>query len=135
MPTAQQITDALDEAIEAALGEWDARQAVYLAEHGRYAQIVATHGADELPEDGQVRAATRADERPHYQDESLEDFGFNAAHLRVCIAVDQYLSPAGPGYVYRFSLKIAGQVWRRSINRGPENYRARAWEVDPAEAE
>jgi hypothetical protein len=41
--------------------------------------------------------------------------------------VDTYDGEQGPGYVLEISTTIDGEVYLRSLNVGPENYRTRNW--------
>ena len=129
MATRQEITDAIDAGIAAAWPEIQARQDAFFAEHGRYFQGLCTHTDASVPEDGQPAPADQLDTHPDYQSETWIDVGYDSTNPRAAMTIDQYVGPDGPGYVSSFCVIIAGELWFRSINVGPEAYRELPWRV------
>jgi hypothetical protein len=129
--TRQEITDAIDAGIAAAWPEIEAKQEAFFAQHGRYFQGLCTHRVP--PEDGQPAQADRLGSHPNYQTETWLDVGYDpgAPGPRAALAIDQYVGPAGAGYVCKLSLLIGGDYWVRRINNGPEADRSSDWQIEP----
>jgi hypothetical protein len=101
-------------------------QAGYLAAHGQYFQALESHSyaPDTItPPDG-------LDTRPTYQNETLAVL-WNAAalpwELGWSFSIDTYAGADGQGYVLNIQTVLDGKEYRKSINYGPENYRAADW--------
>src|SRR3989304_780581 len=48
-------------------------------------------------------------------------------HAPFAFRVDVYAGPNGAGYMVIAQSRIAGQLWERTINAGPETWREQGW--------
>lgn len=110
-------------------------QSAYSA-RGVYYQTLESHTTP--PADGQLVAPDRLDARPTDQAEKLEVFWGEAKlapELPYSFRVDVYDGPEGHGYVVTASAILAGELWQRSVNTGPETWRELAWHIVPPDDE
>lgn len=70
-------------------------------------------------------------EAPSDQPETLalfwQDFAELPTELSWSFHIDTYSGPDGDGYVLTVDTLIDGQTWRRSLNYGPDTWRADDW--------
>lgn len=104
-----------------------AMQPDFLATRTRYWQGICTHPT--LPKDGNKTAPDKS-RKPHYQDEDWNAVSVTLpATMEIAVTVNTYQTPRdGWGYECVGSLEIAGQVWQRTINVGPETWREHKWQ-------
>lgn len=102
-------------------------QAQYYAVNGRYYQALESHAtAPDVPTlpDGITQSPTD-------QIENLAYFWEAFAELPDVLAwsfrIDTYSGPNGDGYVLTVLTVVDGVTWTRSINYGPDNWRAADW--------
>lgn len=125
--TPEEIRADIDQRLAAKAGEIVAKQAAYLAAHGRYWQGLCTHSV--IPEDGEELPPDRAAEKPFYQAESWLDLGGLPETTMSALRIDTYDGPHGKGFVVVSEVMIDGQLWSRSINFGPETFRDSEWKT------
>jgi hypothetical protein len=116
-----------DAQIDVMIPRLNAFQAEYYAANGRYYQALESHtAAPDVPTipDG-------IESSPSDQPETLAYFWDVFAELPDVLAwsfrIDTYSGPNGDGYVLVVSTVINGDTWERSVNHGPDTYRAEAW--------
>jgi hypothetical protein len=115
-----------DAQIDVLLPYLESYQADYFAANGRYYQALISHSSAPnvpTPPDG-------LSNMPSDQDENLAYFWDIAelpASLNWSLKIDTYSGPDGDGYVLTVAAKIQGDIWERSINYGPDTWRAADW--------
>lgn len=102
-------------------------QGGYLSSHSRYFQGILSSA---VPEDGQTATPDPSkkptDQAESYADESIT---FPASPI-IAMGVDVYDGDSGKGYIVFAEIKIAGQLWRKQTDYGPES-RSYDWvEID-----
>jgi hypothetical protein len=117
----------IDAKIQQLIPDLETFQSEYVATKSRYFQALPSHSqAPDSP-----TAPDRISSRPTDQVETLGYFWNNATTLPAeqnwSISIDVYRGPLGRGYVLNVETKVDGQIWRRSINFGPEPYRHEPW--------
>lgn len=102
-------------------------QAEYHATNGMYYQALQSHST--VPD-----VPTLPDElynAPTDQPETLalfwQDFAALPSELSWSFRIDTYSGPEGDGYVLTVDTLIDGLTWQRSINYGPDSWRAYGW--------
>jgi hypothetical protein len=116
-----------DAQINVLLPRLESFQAQYHAVNERYYQALISHTA--APDVPTVPDGIEAS--PTDQDETLAFFWDAYAELPDVLAwsfsIDTYSGPDGDGYVLNVETSIDGVVWMRSINYGPDDWRATDW--------
>lgn len=118
-----------DAQINVLLPRLSAYQLQYFAANGRYYQALESHSTAPdvpLPPDGLSDSPTDQDENLAY---FWQTFAGLPSELAWSFKIDTYSGPDGDGYVLTVSTDIDGQIWMRSINHGPDNWRAADWYV------
>jgi hypothetical protein len=115
-----------DAQIEIFMPRLDDFQYAYHTVNGRYFQALASHAsAPDVPVVPDALTASPTD-----QPESLA-YLWSSADLPPVLAwsfrVDTYSGPQGDGYVVTFETVINSETWKRSINYGPDAWRAAEW--------
>jgi hypothetical protein len=104
----------------------DQFQTDYHAVNNRYYQALVSHSSP--PNVPQIPDSIYS--TPTDQPESLAYF-WNYASLPDLLAwslrIDTYSGPDGDGYVLNVETVINGETWTRSVNVGPDNWRAADW--------
>jgi hypothetical protein len=101
-------------------------QTAYFTTNGKYYQALTSHTTAPdvpTPPDG-------LSDSPSDQDENLAFFWYDAAlpqELAWAFRIDTYSGPDGDGYVLTVTTEIDGGTWTRSINHGPDTWRAADW--------
>lgn len=124
------ILTSVDAALGARLPGLMAAQAAYYAANGTYFQGLPTHS--EIPADGAELPPDRVDDHPTDQPVSWSDAATEYSlsvpeTMGSVLRIDVYDGPGGAGWVTVVETMIDGQLWRRSINFGPEAWRSAAW--------
>ena len=108
-------------------------QTTYSASRGgRYFQGLQSHSV--IPADGTATPPDRLTTRPTDQPDTLTSFWEGAglpAQTPYAITVNVYDGPDGRGFEVVYSAVIAGQLYNRTQNVGPERYREQAWTAAP----
>lgn len=125
--TAGELCKELDAAVSSLGGFIAAKQAAYLAQHGRYATLDWSHSID--PADGLVSQPDRLSVPPaNDQDETWINFGYPVSEPRCNARIDEYQSSQGRGYFLTMRFTFGGEVYQKSVNSGPEPFDA-PWSV------
>lgn len=116
-----------DAQIDLMLPRLEAFQAQYYAVNARFYQALESHtAAPDVPE-----VPDNIDASPTDQPEDLALFWESFAGLPDVLAwsfrIDAYSGPDGDGYVVTISTVVNGETWQRSVNYGPETWRAADW--------
>ena len=116
-----------DAQINVLLPRLEAFQAQYYAVNGRYYQALTSHtSAPDVPE-----VPDAINQSPTDQPEDLALFWDTFAELPDVLAwsfrIDTYSGPDGAGYVLTVETVVNGETWRRSVNYGPDTWRAAEW--------
>lgn len=118
-----------DAQIDVLLPRLENFQAQYYAVNGRFYQALESHtAAPDVPTlpDGITTSPTD-------QPEDLAYFWEVFAELPDVLAwsfrIDTYSGPDGDGYVLTVSTLVNGETWQRSVNYGPDTWRAVDWYV------
>lgn len=120
----------IDPLIEKQLAAIADFQATEFAKSGRYGQVLNIYAT--VPTDGVAVAPDKLDVAP--TDGVTGDVFWQATDLQAFPAnmrVDVYDGPSGLGYVIVLEAKFNGELWQRSINFGPEDYREQPWAKMP----
>lgn len=127
--TRDEILAEIDSRLASRFPEITAAQAAYFDVHGRYAQGLETHS--QAPADGTEAAPDRVSASPSDQAASWSDLGSLPASMLSRLRMDAYEAPEGHGYVVVSEVRIAGTLWRKAVNVGPEPWRAHDWQAAP----
>jgi len=105
----------------------ESKQAGYIATHGGYWQGLNTHSS--IPSvTGPGSIPDRLGLHPTDQAESWEAVSFSSiGPLKCSITVDVYEAPTGHGYCITVITDVAGEIWQRVINKGPETGLEQSW--------
>jgi len=125
---APQVKFEIDSAAVAHLSKLSDFETAYKAGHRNFYQQLWSNSV--TPADGAALAPDLLNAGPTDQAEKLADFLAAAqlpATMEYASKVDVYDGPDGPGYVLSLRVILAGQLWQRSINTGPEAWRDQAW--------
>src|SRR3989304_6835515 len=121
--------NVFDSRLDALLVKLQTFQSDYASLHnGRYYQALLSHSA--VPADGLETNVDRLSFRPTDQAEDLSLlFALTALpdHAPFAFRVDVYAGPNGAGYMVIAQSRIAGQLWERTLNAGPEPWREQGW--------
>ncbi|HEU4594598.1 MAG TPA: hypothetical protein VFS10_05470 [Pyrinomonadaceae bacterium] len=124
MPTPAQIRNTVETRMRALISDLLQRQRVYQAMTGRLWQGARTHAV--LPKDGTATAPDLT--RKADGEDDWQTFGAQLpAALECAFEVGVYDGPAGEGFTVTATVEVAGQVWQRTANVGPEKQRASGW--------
>lgn len=123
-PTELQYYDAQ---IDLMLPRLEVFQSQFYAVNGRFYQALESHtAAPDVPE-----VPDNIEEHPTDQPEDLALFWETFAELPDVLAwsfrIDTYSGPDGDGYVVTISTVVNGETWQKSVNYGPETWRAADW--------
>jgi len=125
-PASPAALEYYDAQINVLLPRLEAYQADYYAANGFYYQALASNSTAPdvpIPPDGLSNA-------PSDQAENLAYFWNDAAlpsELAWSFRIDTYSGPDGDGYVLVIATELDGGTWMRSINYGPDTWRASEW--------
>jgi hypothetical protein len=114
------------------------RQAAYFAANGRYWQGLRTHTFD-LEYTSTVDAEAQADALDSAPTDQIENWlavfpEFGVTPIPAVLIVDVYDGPLGHGYVAQLWVKFNGNIYTRSAQVGPEDWRAAGWQQVTATA-
>ncbi len=100
------------------------RQRLNHAMTGRFWQGPRTHAV--LPADGTATAPDLT--KKVNGEDDWQTFGAQLpAAIECAFEVSVYDGPAGEGFTVTATVEVAGQVWQRTANVGPEKHRAAGW--------
>lgn len=99
-------------------------QDAYRVGNGRYFQGLPTHSNP--PTGGTLTTADRLASRPTDQAADWTVFGLKTFRQDYSLEIQQYISPAGHGWVGVLRAAFADGTWERWRGAGPEN-RDRPW--------
>lgn len=116
-----------DAQINLLLPRLDDFQYQYHTVNGRYYQALASHAtAPDVPE-----VPDALSQSPTDQPETLAFFWHDIAELPEVLAwsfrIDTYSGPDGDGYVLTAETIVNSETWMRSVNYGPDTWRAADW--------
>ena len=129
------LTDAIDTHIATILPALTTRQAAVLKNRGHYFQGLKLSTA--VPADGALAVLDNTTVAPSYAPALtwLAFFGSVPAAFPAQIAIDQYVSPEGPGWVIVLRVIQASIHGHRRINVGPATWMdSGGWVVERAAA-
>lgn len=129
MATLNQIRQAVNEWLAARWPLLIARQESYFVAHGRYFQGLWTHGS--FPADGAETAPDGIAARPTDQAEGWPDLISLPDVLPCALRIDTYHGPQGYGWSARLRVRVAGVVYERIGQVGPETWRVQDWQAMP----
>ena len=117
----------IDAQVNVMLPRLEQYQAQYYNANGMYYQALISHSvAPDVPTPPDGLSASPTD-----QAENLAYFWQVFATLPDALAwsfsIDTYAGPDGAGYVLNVQTVVNGQTWMRSINYGPDYWRAAEW--------
>jgi len=120
------LTDSIDQTIEALRPAFIAAQENFKATHGRYWQGRATH--DVLPAEGVGKPIKDLDRKPDSEPFGWRNFGVGLPpNLRASLRMNNYDGPDGTGFFVEILLKEQGRTMERVIYFGPLESRSTAW--------
>ena len=118
----------VNDVLASVVGEINTKQALTNSRNNRYLQALASHA--ETPTDG-VANDTREMRKPGDQ---ADDLGLVLpVRMPVKVSVNVYDGPLGRGYDVVAEARVGGQLHRRVITTGPEQFREQDWEEVPDE--
>lgn len=100
-------------------------QATYFAAHGRYWQGLVTHSV--IPADGASVAANQLLLKPSYEAQGWFVLGVAVLNKPYALEIHQYHGPGYFGFMAILYVTIAGNLWVRMKDSGPEPYRTQGW--------
>ncbi len=102
-----------------------ANQPSYYQQHGYYWQGLQTPA--DLPVDG-VESLFDKNRKPSDQAESWQDVAADIPLAGpITVEVNVYVGPLGAGYEIVGQIVLAGKLWQKCVNFGPEDGRAFDW--------
>ena len=120
------LTDSIDQTIEALRPAFIAAQENFKATHGRYWQGRATH--DVLPAEGVGKPIKDLDRKPDSEPFGWRNFaGGLPPNLRASLTMDNYDGHKGQGFLLHVTLKETGRTMTKTINHGPMTERETDW--------
>jgi hypothetical protein len=125
MATLSEIRQRVDDWLA---GRWPTlvgRQEAYFANQGRYFQGFWTHTS--TPADGADAAADNLAMRPSDQAARWPDLLTLPDLLPCALRIDVYEHPSGHGWVATLRVQVAGTVYERRGQVGPETWRSAGW--------
>lgn len=129
-PAQEKIPEELtyvDAQVDVLLPKLDSFEREYFDMNKRYYQALTSH--EKVPEVPTVPDKLSAS--PTDQVETLAYFwiakAFLPETLSWAMSIDTYSGPDGDGYVLNVETMLYKQIWQRSINYGPEEYRSTDW--------
>lgn len=125
MPALAQIRTDVDSWLTAHWPAFQAKQATFFGNRGRYWQGLVTHSAP--PADGGLTAPDQAAAKPYYEVASWADQSWLDPTMEFALACDAYDGPLGQGYVAHCYVTVAGTTYHRAQNVGPETWRTQGW--------
>ncbi len=126
--TTTEIQQAAEKRLRDLLIDLQQRQYLYKALRGDYWQGQRTHAT--VPRDGAALPPDLKRKVDRYDD--WQTFGASLPpQLECALQVDTYSGASGSGYTVTATVEIAGELWTRTANVGPESWRVRPWEKMP----
>lgn len=133
MPTLQEIRDAVDTRLATLWGTIQSREDAYAAAHnGRYWQGLRSHTV--TPADGATALPDIGTACPTDQPGQPWPLSIRQTAIECAIQIDVYSGPFGDGYSATVYVTVAGALWTRTAQVGPESWRQRGWRQDAAGA-
>jgi hypothetical protein len=129
--TPQAVRDQIDQRLATLWPVVVQKQQQFFASHQRYFQgLISTKT---IPADGADIVPDNLTAHPHYQAESWASMGGFPATEMSQIECHQYDGQRGKGFVLLLTVSLAGRLWQRAINYGPETERNQPWrDVTPS---
>jgi hypothetical protein len=125
MMTREEIFQSIEAAVVTRADLITAQQDGFRGLAGDFFQGLPTHS--EPPADGAQVAPDRLSDHPTDQPVAWTAFKGLPETMMSSLRCDTYDGPAGAGYVLTLEVEIAGVLWRKSFNFGPEEWRAAGW--------
>lgn len=133
MPTLAQLRDRVDTFVSNHWSTVVARQENYRANKGQYWQGLLTHTniPNHLSGGFADAIADRLNINPTDQFENWKNVfpEWDGVALPAALQVDVYDGPSGKGWTITVWVKFNGTIYTRTVNVGPENWRAKPWDV------
>lgn len=125
MPTPAQIKQAVDDKLLQLWAAIQSKEDDYASSHrGRYWQGLITHSV--LPADGISTLPDVGTKAPTDQPAPWP-LALRNTTMPMAIIIDVYDGPLGVGYQATVKVIVAGTIWARTAQVGPENYRTQGW--------
>ena len=126
MATLQQIKDAVDTKLATLWAAIQSREDTFFAANGRYFQGLRTHSV--TPADGVTALPDIGTTVPVGQPGAPWPVAIRNTAMEMAIQIDVYHAPGGQkGYQATVFVTVAGRLWARAQQVGPETWRVMGW--------
>lgn len=133
MPTLNEVRTRVNDWLSVRWPTLVDRQEQYFANHGRYFQGLWTHSAE--VEDGADVAPDNLLLGPTDQAARWPDFITLPNLLPCALRIDVYEGPDGHGWRITLRVKVAGNVYQRQAEVGPQGQEIGGWHQVPEQTE